>query len=67
MIIMIVFSALVLSSVLNLMSMAVAGRLVRAKLEEVKLFSGPPLKRIKFRDAVLDLHAIPFGGYVKIC
>ena len=51
--------------VVHAMAMAAAGWLVGAPLERIQLFFGPLIKRIKLGDAVLELHAIPFGGNVK--
>ena len=40
--------------------------LLKEKIEEVKLFSGPDLLKYEVRDIVYRLGLIPFGGYVKI-
>lgn len=51
--------------VVHVMSMAAAAWLVGAPIISIGLFFGPHIKRIKLGDAVLNIHAIPLGGYVK--
>jgi len=53
------------SVTVNVLSIAAAGRLIGAPLDQIKLFSGPRLIRIKMGNASLCVHAVPIGGCVK--
>ncbi|PYS87767.1 MAG: hypothetical protein DMF64_22315 [Acidobacteria bacterium] len=58
-------AALPICVTVHVIAMAAAGWLVGAPLEEINLFFGPRIKKVRLGNAYLDLHALPLGGHVK--
>jgi membrane-associated protease RseP (regulator of RpoE activity) len=58
-------AAIFLASVAHVGAMALVGWRVGATVEEVSLFFGPELIRIRYRGVSYRIGAIPAGGYVR--
>jgi membrane-associated protease RseP (regulator of RpoE activity) len=61
----IIIVVVAISVAVHVLSVATAGSLMGASIEEIKLYSGPCLFRVKLNSGSLYVHAIPLGGSVK--